>query len=792
MTKTTTTPIPHNPQHNVKSNAFNQKNKSEYLYQAVDIKLIQNELMKSYSSKFIIHDPIGDDPHVVETVKNLIYSITDKPTLCVYNLGNYHWVTFAALKQGNDILILYKDSKGSSNEALKKQLEDINKNVKFQVNREKEQTLDLNCGIYALQNMKIMAELLGSEQKEQFIKDFEQHDKFCTLEASKDLRKSSFAYLFVLSTYSSMAQELIKAERLKQIRNEHQSKAEDLAKFLRSQGQELKDFEIKVLNSTESIDRSKDTNTITVEIETNFDNNEKVTYYSKIAWTSDINPKEQLSAILSNNDMVRVSHDNDIIKVFPSDGVSIDLDSIRVPTPSISLQTLCENLYLTSCADISKVEKTLKDKNLTYAPEISEEYSSSFTTPNQQQSNQKPKDSDKSILKNGSITPDTVYNISPPLNLSEIVTKLKEYNSKLNTEEILKGQKEKCEKYKTTYEKFKQATFSKNLKKIDKIENSIKKNEEELAIYKKNLENYDQALTNTDYCFIKFYQHECRKGSFSDKSPIIRHYGINTEKAKCLIGHIIADKTLHPLEYELLNKAVQALDKKCSLDILLKMKEKLSYADCADNVVLIDIFNRGEDTSNKDPINTVRIKLDGKVGGVETHTVVLWKTKDHEITLIDPTMQKYSFFLTEIPIEGYKIISGHSTKLYTNGNKTPGFVSYDTLPMKPRDCTDIAVKIGFEIGEQQRTATTIEEAKDNVIAQISNQKVLVAYKLEGLNTRALQSSSHEIRKESKKIIDEFLNFPKASEFFDFKKDHTLEDIRSISTLLGELQSIEEM
>jgi len=146
----------------VNQNAFSQKASHNYCYQATDIRLIQNEIMQPYLGSFIIHEPIGDGRAIAQTLTELISSLNDnKPTLCIYNLGNWHWVALAALKIHDEIYILYKDSKGARNEGLERQTQTIsstaNKTAKFIVNPENEQTSGVECGIFALRNMEIMA-----------------------------------------------------------------------------------------------------------------------------------------------------------------------------------------------------------------------------------------------------------------------------------------------------------------------------------------------------------------------------------------------------------------------------------------------------------------------------------------------------------------------------------------------------------------------------------------------------------------------------------------------------------
>lgn len=80
-------------------NAFNQKDKPGYFYQATDIRIIQAQIMQGYFSNFRVYEPIGNSSSALPILRKLINSLAeDKPTLCVYNLNNSHWVVFAALK----------------------------------------------------------------------------------------------------------------------------------------------------------------------------------------------------------------------------------------------------------------------------------------------------------------------------------------------------------------------------------------------------------------------------------------------------------------------------------------------------------------------------------------------------------------------------------------------------------------------------------------------------------------------------------------------------------------------
>ena len=83
-----------------------------------------------------------------------------------------------------------------------------------------------------------------------------------------------------------------------------------------------------------------------------------------------------------------------------------------------------------------------------------------------------------------------------------------------------------------------------------------------------------------------------------------------------------------------------------------------------------------------------------------------------------------------------------------------GYSEYTDLIPQPRDCVDIAVKIAFEINEQQKEGTNIEQINENVFSQISNKKALntVTQIIDGTFIRELQSSNKNIRRDAKQAL----------------------------------------
>jgi hypothetical protein len=208
--------------------------------------------MKPFLGIFTIHEPIGDGRYVNQVLSTLVLSLDEhKPTLCVYNLGNWHWVSFAALKINDEVYVLYKDSKGTVNKKFEKLITEIDGATRFITNTACEQTSVVECGIFALKNMLIMAEQLQNN-KEEFIKGFEEFKGFCSLESAQELRAGDFAAEYVVGKYSEMNVADLHLRQLQQLREQHSSEAVLIEQKLR-EVELLREFTIKALAANEEL-----------------------------------------------------------------------------------------------------------------------------------------------------------------------------------------------------------------------------------------------------------------------------------------------------------------------------------------------------------------------------------------------------------------------------------------------------------------------------------------------------------------------------------------------------------
>lgn len=231
-------------------------------------------------------------------------------------------------------------------------------------------------------------------------------------------------------------------------------------------------------------------------------------------------------------------------------------------------------------------------------------------------------------------------------------------------------------------------------------------------------------------------------------TPAVLRYGLNSEShtLKNLVGNYIEKGVLHPYEEALFVEAFNYLDKVQSAENYIA--DKFQYPN---NIVLLDIFDRSSGVIN--------------YGNNQTHTIALWKKKDNELVLIDPSQKSYSeHLLAPIKSDFGKTINTlvcttlYGVAVYKN-NETPGYDDYFVNKPKPRDCIDIAVKIAFELNEQQKNSPNLLNIENNMLAQISNDSKNAEHltKFKNVVIRELQSSSFETRNIAQKTLNSLHN-----------------------------------
>lgn len=355
-------------------NAFNQKDKPGYFYQATDIRIIQAQIMQGYFSNFRVYEPIGNGSSALPILKKLINSLAeDKPTLCVYNLNNSHWVVFAALKVKDQIAILYKDSRGDKGQQLEEQIKAINSKAVFIAQTAKEQISGVDCGPFALENMRIMADQLKSNC-DHFIESFRFFKGFCSLKHAQTLRKGKFAEQYVIGTSNEMAYAAMKAGKLQKIREHHSSEEVEIAKSLQTI-KFFKDVGIKITALSKKERVPEVGSAIFIEVSTDVNTNpedEDYSYGYRISFSKNLN---EIGRVIADNIKtvfpgINIDPVSFIIRLDASKALSITKPKLPVEKPKtlpINITELLENLKVVETPLEMSVHNILKTKGISFA-----------------------------------------------------------------------------------------------------------------------------------------------------------------------------------------------------------------------------------------------------------------------------------------------------------------------------------------------------------------------------------------------------------------------------------------
>lgn len=204
-----------------------------------------------------------------------------------------------------------------------------------------------------------------------------------------------------------------------------------------------------------------------------------------------------------------------------------------------------------------------------------------------------------------------------------------------------------------------------------------------------------------DILFIEVYQENIsNKNTEEIENPYVLRFGFKTDLLKAFTGTPLSIE-LHSIEKQLIGFAHKWLKEQTAVDFL---SPPISGCDYLNNVIIIDIFARD------------RSQLVCKTtenGMLEAHTIAIWKKSNNQYLLIDPSNSQYSNFLVKsikeiVAEDGYDIEASNPEEdwfyRYTASNEAekPGYSMPHDYPQRPRDCVDIAVKIGFELNFLQK------------------------------------------------------------------------------------------
>jgi hypothetical protein len=263
-------------------------------------------------------------------------------------------------------------------------------------------------------------------------------------------------------------------------------------------------------------------------------------------------------------------------------------------------------------------------------------------------------------------------------------------------------------------------------------------------------------IKRNDFMFTINYQCNINPARATSPAPLglpigpqVMRFGINPEALDGAVtdkSYTIPANQLHFVEKEVLKLALDRL----SRTLLPTTFEEGVFAH---NVVVVDIFAR-EKAGLK--------KITG-TDSPEIHAIVLWKPVEEYIVIIDLNKREFSEHIigklnskcegtitfTAPPIPG--------SVIYTTQGKETGYSNYTDPHPKARDCIDVAVKLAFEINEQEQAMRSItrrgisledpETITGHVIERISNRKRLnpAVTELDETVLREIQSSDKNTR-----------------------------------------------
>ena len=203
-------------------NAESAKNSTSYWYQASDIHAIVNAPAMGQELAHVHFIQGMQGVHLEKILDEVSRHVqNNRPVVCVYNLDDLHWVTFALVQHGqNGITALYKDSFGGENREFNALM--AARSIRTLCHTGKEQIDDgSSCGIFALQNMRLIAKGLKTDA-ESFIRGFETFT-FCSLQDAKQLRLTEFARLYREGIDEIARQESVRQTEIHRLVLEHQS-----------------------------------------------------------------------------------------------------------------------------------------------------------------------------------------------------------------------------------------------------------------------------------------------------------------------------------------------------------------------------------------------------------------------------------------------------------------------------------------------------------------------------------------------------------------------------------------
>jgi energy-coupling factor transporter ATP-binding protein EcfA2 len=355
-----------------RKNAFNQKENINYYYQTHDLELIQEMIMGSNQSRFIIHKLIRNklSDHCAEL--RLKFAEQDKPCLSIVDIGNCNWINIGLLKVQKQLTLSI-----ISNFSEEGQWRD--------------------SGVLALRNMEIAAKKILNNP-DVFAQDVQNYRGFCTLEKVPGWR-IDFGKQYALAVYRQMVENVQKNVILESCSNkdlesglvklkEGVQKAFTYEHYINAGENSFSTYgyrtKVILLKTWEKLDKENQQtisryggtewtgSAVVIKSKVmNFDmESNTFEYCYKISWTQDLNSRKnmfnKLRPHLSKQPGKFIEdEEHHVINFIPpknSSGYDRDLSELNI---SIDLDKLCKKLNVEPTSDLcAELEKIIQNRDV--------------------------------------------------------------------------------------------------------------------------------------------------------------------------------------------------------------------------------------------------------------------------------------------------------------------------------------------------------------------------------------------------------------------------------------------
>ena len=208
-------------------NAFNNNTDLGYWYSAIDIKTIGEQIIDQQAVK--LYEPVDSLNNLSPILQQMKLDIDENSAgVLVCNILGSHWISLALVKFADTYYLLYKDSLYEES-AIQRTVASLAETLSINliVSNSCEQRDMSSCGIFALQNIRMLSEkiqsCLGNEgDMNNLLVEFSENNLiFCTQEEANILRIGEFAEQYIVGKYNQAQIEYAETDLYEAVRHHH-------------------------------------------------------------------------------------------------------------------------------------------------------------------------------------------------------------------------------------------------------------------------------------------------------------------------------------------------------------------------------------------------------------------------------------------------------------------------------------------------------------------------------------------------------------------------------------------